>query len=78
MVSGLSRVKRYGPNQPVLNQFIDPGFNRTSVLLTATPVIGSTKIVEQLELLIEEQSLRPGDRLPSIRDLADQFARFRG
>ena len=30
-------------------------------------------MVDQLAHLIEERSLKPGDRLPSIRDLADQF-----
>jgi len=30
-------------------------------------------LVHQLGRLIQEQSLKPGDRLPSIRDLADQF-----
>jgi GntR family transcriptional repressor for pyruvate dehydrogenase complex len=30
-------------------------------------------LVHQLGRLIKEQSLKPGDRLPSIRDLADQF-----
>ena len=40
---------------------------------TATPAISSAGLVEQLGCFIEEQGLKPGDRLPSIRDLADQF-----
>ena len=34
---------------------------------------GSAALVDQLGRFIEEQRLEPGDRLPSIRDLADQF-----
>lgn len=40
---------------------------------TATLVNNSDELVTQLGHFIEEQSLKPGDRLPSIRDLADQF-----
>ena len=40
---------------------------------SATLTDGSTTLVDQLGRLIEEQSLEPGDRLPSIRDLADRF-----
>ena len=39
----------------------------------ATSATGSHGLVDQLGRFIEEQSLKPGDRLPSIRDLADQF-----
>ena len=34
---------------------------------------GSAARVDQLGRFIEEQRLEPGDHLPSIRDLADQF-----
>lgn len=40
---------------------------------SATQTINPSGLVHQLGRLIEEQSLKPGDRLPSIRDLADQF-----
>ena len=39
----------------------------------ATQTISRSGHVHQLGRLIEEQSLKPGDRLPSIRDLANQF-----
>lgn len=39
----------------------------------ATSATESHGLVDQLGRFIEEQSLKPGDRLPSIRDLADQF-----
>ena len=39
----------------------------------AISATGSHGLVDQLGRFIEEQSLQPGDRLPSIRDLADQF-----
>jgi DNA-binding FadR family transcriptional regulator len=42
-------------------------------LPSATQTINPSGLVHQLGRLIEEQSLKPGDRLPSIRDLADQF-----
>lgn len=42
-------------------------------LPTATPVTGSTEFAAQLGRFIEEWDLKPGDRLPSIRDLADRF-----
>jgi DNA-binding FadR family transcriptional regulator len=42
-------------------------------LASATQTINPSGLVHQLGRLIEEQSLKPGDRLPSIRDLADQF-----
>ena len=40
---------------------------------SATPSIGSAGLVDQLGRFIQQQSLQPGDRLPSIRDLADHF-----
>lgn len=40
---------------------------------TTTSANGSSILVDQLGLFIEEQSLKPGDRLPSIRDLANRF-----
>ncbi|MCP4174046.1 MAG: FadR family transcriptional regulator [Fuerstiella sp.] len=39
----------------------------------ATSSIGSAGLVDQLGQFIQQQSLKPGDRLPSIRDLADHF-----
>ncbi|MDG2381422.1 MAG: FCD domain-containing protein [Pirellulaceae bacterium] len=42
-------------------------------LQPAALVNNSAELVTQLGQLIEEQRLRPGDRLPSIRNLADQF-----
>ena len=40
---------------------------------SATSSIGSAGLVDQLGQFIQQQSLQPGDRLPSIRDLADHF-----
>ena len=40
---------------------------------SATLGKGTTALVDQLGRFIAEQSLKPGDRLPSIRDLADRF-----
>ena len=40
---------------------------------TATPVAGSCTLVARLRDFSEAQSLQPGDRLPSIRELAEQF-----
>ena len=37
------------------------------------PTIDSPGLVDQLGRLIEEQQLKPGDRLPSIRELAGRF-----
>ena len=42
-------------------------------MTSTTPVISSAGLVQELVRFIEKQSLKPGDRLPSIRDLADQF-----
>ncbi len=44
-----------------------------NTLPSATLANGPTGLVEQLERLIEERNLKPGDRLPSIRELADQY-----
>lgn len=46
---------------------------RTSTLSTATSVASPIGLVVRLGRFIEEQSLKPGDRLPSIRELAEQF-----
>lgn len=40
---------------------------------TATQPRNSVGLAEQLGRFIEKQSLKPGDRLPSIRELADRF-----
>lgn len=34
-------------------------------------------VARQLEALIQQQQLRPGDRLPSVRDLAEQLGVIR-
>lgn len=56
-----------------INRTVIDKIKRTSTLSTATPVIGSAGLVDQLGRFIEEQRLQPGDRLPSIRELADLF-----
>lgn len=38
-----------------------------------SPAISPAELVDELERYIEAQGLKPGDRLPSIRDLASQF-----
>jgi hypothetical protein len=45
----------------------------TKTMPSAALAKGSAALVDQLGRFIEEQRLEPGDRLPSIRDLADQF-----
>ena len=66
----LACVKR---GKKSINRTVVDRIKRTSTLPTATPVIGSAPLVDQLGRFIEEQSLQPGDRLPSIRELADRF-----
>lgn len=56
-----------------INRMVADRIERTSTLPTATSAIGSVGLVDQLGRFIEEQSLQPGDRLPSIRELADRF-----
>ncbi len=42
-------------------------------MTTTAPELNSAGLVDRLGRFIEERSLKPGDRLPSIRDLTDQF-----
>ena len=42
-------------------------------MTTTTPELNSFGLIDRLGRFIEEQGLKPGDRLPSIRDLAYQF-----
>ncbi|MHC4876629.1 MAG: hypothetical protein ACYTGL_09030 [Planctomycetota bacterium] len=37
---------------------------------SATPAISLAGLVDRLNRVVDEQRLKPGDRLPSIRDLA--------
>jgi len=52
---------------------VEPQIKRTRALPPATPAISAAGFVNELARFIEERSLKPGDRLPSIRDLAGQF-----
>ncbi|MFV1965989.1 MAG: FadR/GntR family transcriptional regulator [Pirellulaceae bacterium] len=56
-----------------VKQVIVTRIERTSKLPSATAASGAPELVDQLGRFIAEQSLKPGDRLPSIRDLAAQF-----